>query len=210
MKEEFKNRNPGIIEEGEFKKYAVLTPILKTDQGVSLLFEKRSNKLNHQPGEICFPGGKLELGESLQECAVRETMEELCINSEQIKILGPGDFLVSPFNLIIYPYIGILEDYRNTFSTDEVAEIITIPLKFFRDRQPEKYKNKLINMPTEGFPYEHIPGGENYPWANGTYDILFYHYNEYIIWGMTARIVHSVTKLIYEYNLLKNNTMLQI
>lgn len=199
--ERFKNRQVKIIGEGEYRKYAVLAPILKEGNGVSLLFEKRSNALSHQPGEICFPGGKLEKGEGFRECAIRETMEELCLDSNQVEILGAGDIFVSPFNLIICPYIGLIKNYGNTFSTDEVAEVIKVPLDFFMDKQPEKYKNRIINEPLEGFPYERIPGGENYPWANGIYEVLFYHYEEHVIWGMTARIVQSAAQLIEEYHL---------
>lgn len=189
-------RQPGIIGEEQFRQYAVLVPLIEEPEGISLLFEKRSSTLKRQPGEICFPGGKLEPGESQQECAVRETMEELLVSRNQIEVLGPGDVFVSPFNLMVHPFIGSLRDYENTFSTEEVAEIIRIPLKFFRNHQPEKYESRLINEPPKDFPYEWIPGGEKYPWAKGKYDILFYRHEEQIIWGMTARILKSVLELI--------------
>src|SRR5699024_8385169 len=112
-------------------------------KGVSLLFEKRSKKLNNQPGEICFPGGKLEQGETMKECVVRETMEELLIHKSQIELLGPGDIFVSPFNIMIHPFIGILKDYEDSFSKDEVDSIIKVPLEFFRSNDPEKFKNRI-------------------------------------------------------------------
>lgn len=166
-----------------------------------LLFEKRSDKLRHHPGEICFPGGKLEPDESLQECAVRETMEELHITREQIEIIGPGDIYLSPFNLMIHPFLGIIRDYKNTFGTDEVDEIIKVPIDFFRSHPPQKFETKLINEPPEDFPYEWIPGGTKYPWAKGTHDLLFYQYESWIIWGMTAQIVKSIVNLIDEYHI---------
>ncbi len=200
-KEKFSLRRPGIIGEQQFRKYAVLAPLIDTKEGICLLLEKRTNKLRSHPGEICFPGGKLEPDESLQECAVRETVEELLINHEQIEVLGPGDVFISPFNLIVYPYIGVIREYQNTFSSDEVAEIIKVPLDFFRAQEPEHFESKLIHQPPEDFPYECIPGGENYPWAKGNYDIFFYRYENQIIWGMTAHIIKSVVKLIDEYKL---------
>lgn len=78
----------------------MLIPMIEISGTKYLLFEKRSNKLRRQPGEICFPGGKLESGESLQECAVRETVEELQVLPGQIEVLGPGDIYLSPFNLV--------------------------------------------------------------------------------------------------------------
>ena len=173
--------------------------MIETSKGTCLLFEKRSHKLSRQPGEICFPGGKLESGESLQECAVRETIEELQINRQQIDLLGPGDIYISPFNLMIHPFLGVISDYQNTFSMDEVEEIIKVPLDFFRNHQPERFQSKLINEPPEDFPYEWIPGGATYPWAKGTYNILFYRYENWTIWGMTAQIVKSIVQLMDQY-----------
>lgn len=200
-KEQFMVRHPAIIGEEEFRQYAVLVPLIDIDGITYLLFEKRSSTLRYQPGEICFPGGKHEAGESLQECAVRETVEELLVNQKQIEVIGPGDIYISPFNLMIHPYIGIIREYRNTFSTDEVEEIIKVPLDFFRNQQPEKYESRLNHQPPKDFPYERITGGENYPWAKGMYEILFYQHEKCIIWGMTAQIVKSAVNLIDEYNI---------
>jgi coenzyme A diphosphatase NUDT7 len=201
MIEQFSKRRPGIIGEDQFRQYAVLAPMIDISGSTYLLFEKRSNKMRRQPGEICFPGGKLEQGESLQECAVRETVEELRVHQQQIEIIGPGDVYISPFNLMIYPFIGVISDYKDTFSTDEVDEIIKVPIDFFRNQQPKKFESKLINEPPKDFPYEWIPGGINYPWAKGTVDILFYQYENWIIWGLTAQIAKSVVKLIDQYRI---------
>jgi len=201
MKKKFLTRQPGIIGAEKCKQYAVLIPLIYIEETQYLLFEKRSNNLRRQPGEICFPGGKLEDGESFMECAVRETVEELLIPQAQIEVLGVGDIYISPFNLMIHPFIGEIKEYKNTFSTDEVEEVIKIPLDFFRHHQPEKYVSKLINELAEDFPYEWVPGGVKYPWAKGTYDILFYRYEDWIIWGMTAQIVKSAVQLIDEYEI---------
>lgn len=199
--EQFLTRYPGIIGAEKSRQYAVLIPLIHIEGVTYLLFEKRSNKLRYQPGEICFPGGKLEPEESLVECAVRETVEELQIRKEQIDVLGPGDIFISPFNLMLHPFIGVIRDYQNTFSTDEVHEVIKIPLDFFRLHEPEIFESKIINELHTDFPYEWIPGGVNYPWAKGTYDMLFYRYESWVIWGMTAQIVKSAVKLIDEYEI---------
>lgn len=201
MKEQFSTRQPDIIGEEKFRQYSVFVPMIDISGVTYLLFEKRSNKLRRQPGEICFPGGKREEGESFQDCAVRETVEELLIQQQQIEMIGPGDIYISPFNLVIHPFIGVIHNYQDTFSTDEVDQIIKIPLDFFRNHQPEKFESKLINEPPEDFPYEWIPGGIEYPWDKGTFDILFYQYEDFRIWGMTAQIANSVVKLMEKYNI---------
>ena len=190
-----------MIGESRFTKYAVMVPIIDPPDGRSLIFEKRSGRLRRQPGEICFPGGKLESGESPKACAIRETSEELCVAERQIRILGPGDIFVSPFDIIIYPFIAELKDYRFTYNPDEVSDVLSVPISFFLERPPEKYHSTVISRQSADFPYERIPGGTNYPWASGSYDVLFYRYQDQFIWGITAYLVQSAAELINRYHL---------
>ncbi len=199
MREEFLARQPEIIGADKCRQYAILIPLIKVEGMDCMLLEKRARHLRRQPGEICFPGGKLEPGESYQECAIRETMEELQLMKHQINVIGTGDIYISPFNLMIHTYIGEIKDYRDTFSAAEVEEVIKVPVDFLREHPPQIYEGKLINEPAEDFPYELIPGGVNYPWAKGSYEVLFYRYKDWIIWGMTAQIVRSVLQLFEEY-----------
>ena len=75
---------------GEF---AVLVPLVEGPEGLSLLYEVRPAKLHHHSGEVCFPGGRMEPGETPRQCALRETREELGIPAERIGLLGDLDFL---------------------------------------------------------------------------------------------------------------------
>ena len=197
----FRSRRIGMISEDRFKKYAVLVPIVETPAGRCLLFERRSAGLRRQPGEICFPGGKLEPGEEPEDCAVRETVEELQIGAQQIEVLGQGDVFVSPFDLIIYPYIGRLNGYGFTYNPGEVAEVFTVPVSFFVQNPPETYPSAVVSRRKGDFPYGRIPGGKKYRWARGSYDVLFYEYRDTVIWGITAYIVQSAAGLIDRYGL---------
>ncbi|PKM48716.1 MAG: CoA pyrophosphatase [Firmicutes bacterium HGW-Firmicutes-6] len=201
-REDFFNRRPGMIGERNFSQYAVLVVLVETAAGPAFLFEKRAETLSRQPGEICFPGGRLEAGETPLEAAIRETMEELLVERGQIEILGPGDVFISPFNMMIYPFIAILRDYKCSFGREEVGDVFTVPVRFFQEHEPKKYLNHLSHEQPNDFPYESIPGGKNYPWVKGTYEINFYTYQEDVIWGMTACIVESTVELIRSYHLL--------
>ena len=123
-----KTRTPQIDGSEHWTAYSLLIPVIQTQEGASFLYEIRSDDLKLQPGEICFPGGQIEPGESPEEAACRECCEELCVESGQIRILGEGNPLVMPFNMIIYPYLAELTDYQWTFSRSEVGDVFAVPL----------------------------------------------------------------------------------
>lgn len=85
-----------------------------------MVFEVRAGSLKTQPGEICFPGGAVERGETPKQAAVRETMEELLINRCQIRVIAPLDVLEAPGAMEISPFLGALQGYRWSYSEAEV------------------------------------------------------------------------------------------
>ena len=70
MFESLKHHIPKRIGEEKETSFAVLIPLIKKEDGYHVLFEVRAKHLNKQPGEVCFPGGKVEPGESTYEAAV--------------------------------------------------------------------------------------------------------------------------------------------
>ena len=109
---------------------AVLIPILIRDGAYHVLYEVRAAKLHTQPGEICFPGGRIEPGELPLEAAVREATEELLIHRDQIEIVGELEKTTGPGMIAFYSFIGVLNDYEGTWSEDEVERVFTIPLEW--------------------------------------------------------------------------------
>ncbi|MCD8299725.1 MAG: CoA pyrophosphatase [Clostridiales bacterium] len=192
-----KHHKPTLIGLDRAKKAAVCIPLIETEDGWDILFEIRAADIASQPGDICFPGGLLESGETTQEAAVRETMEELLVREDQIEILGLMDvFAGGGGNLFVYPYAGILSGYEGTFSTDEVETVFCMPLTFFLENEPEVYRISMKVIPQEGFPYERIHGGRDYGWRERTEEVLFYKYEDYNIWGMTAKILKAFVDVI--------------
>lgn len=196
MFEHLSNRIPERIEHEKEKVSAVLLPLIKKDGRYHILFEVRSNKLTHQPGEICFPGGRRESGETSMQAAIRETCEELLVSESDIQLYGPLDYFLSPAGLRIDAYLGELTNYDGQFSKDEVSDVFAVPLEFFQNNQPERYYNKIQILPEDDFPFDKIPGGRDYPWAKGKYEVLFYEYDGYMIWGLTAKILYYNLKMI--------------
>lgn len=198
MLEALAGRRPGIIGYSEYKKYAVTVPVVFKDQKEQILFEVRAGSLRRQPGEICFPGGKLEAGEDFSEAAVRETMEELCIRREQLQIIAPMDVYLSPSGQMITPWLARLEDYHETFNPSEVSEVFYVPVSYFLENQPRCFKNKVYTQIGDDFPVDKIPGGRKYPWHSGWNDVYFYEPGGRVIWGLTAKIMKSVADIIRE------------
>ncbi len=191
----FKNKAVSISDSDHYNESSVLIPILEGKNDLCLLYEIRSENLKNQPNEICFPGGRIEKGESKENAAIRETAEELLIATESIEVIGASDILVTPFNTIIYPYIGTVKDYKGTFN-NEVKEVFTVPLSFFLSNDPFCHYIDVNVQPKEDFPYDLIQRGKDYKWAKGRYPVYFYIFGDRVIWGITARITYDFIKNI--------------
>lgn len=203
MNQQFKHRNPGIIGEGHFRHFGILVALIQKNNQWHFLFEKRASHLETQPNEVCFPGGSVEKGETPENASIRETCEELLLTPSQITLLGPSDRFVSPFNLILHPFIAKLDRYDGSYNTDEVAKIFIVPLDYFRANHPQNFDVTLKHVIEKDFPFQWVPGGKDYPWRDGRYQVGFYPHQEEIIWGLTARIVQNALELIDRFQLLK-------
>lgn len=153
---------------------SVLIPFLIRDGVCHVLYEIRAAKLRSQPGEICFPGGRIEEGETPLETAVREATEELCIDRTGIEIVGSLDDTIGPGAIPLFTYIGVLHDYEGTWSRAEVDRVFTVPLDWILTHDPEIYKIRLMREMPEDFPYEYVPGGRGYRWRDQYYSVPFY------------------------------------
>ena len=109
------SRRAGRLEKEKIRRAAVLVPLIQKGGEYHVVFEVRAGSLKTQPGEICFPGGAVERGETPKQAAVRETMEELLINRCQIRVIAPLDVLEAPGAMEISPFLGALQGYRWIF-----------------------------------------------------------------------------------------------
>lgn len=192
------NHTPTIMGSNHSSKYAVMIPLIQKEDGIHVLFEVRSLSLRRQPGEICFPGGKIDYADADEKAAaIRETTEELGIRKEEIKGVRPLDFMMTPFGMIVYPFVGLItspEDIQ--LNPDEVGELFMVPLHYFMTTNPEIYKINFKVEPEEKFPFHLIAGGENYQWRTRNMDEYFYLYNDKVIWGLTAKILSQFIEIL--------------
>ncbi|MGJ7909640.1 NUDIX hydrolase [Neobacillus sp. LXY-1] len=193
-----KQHIPTILGSKNFSKYAVMIPLILKEDGVHVLFEVRSLELRRQPGEICFPGGRIDVNDSDEKAAaIRETMEELGLSSNEIQEVYPLDYMVSPFGMIVYPFAGFISEHAQIkLNPAEVGEVFSVPLSFFFEKEPEIYQIELKMEPEENFPFDLIVGGENYNWRTRGVEEYFYLYEDKTIWGLTARILSHFIELI--------------
>ena len=190
-------RTPGLMDVK--RGYAVLVPLVEREGEICLLYEVRARTLRRQPGEVCFPGGRMEGEESPEACALRETFEELSIPPEHVKLLGRLDFIAHRANFTMWPILGLvdqqgLEALRP--SPAEVEEVFFVPLSHLLEAGPIEYEYDLIPTPAENFPYELIGIPRDYKWLPGHENVPVYSWEDRVIWGLTGRITRHLLSLI--------------
>ena len=110
---------------------AVLVPLFCDAAGeLHAVFTKRRDDLRRHAGEISFPGGRRDPGETLEETAVREAWEEIGLPAEAVDIVGAlepvGTFVT---NYAIYPFVGLIEPgFEWVIHEREVAEVLEFKL----------------------------------------------------------------------------------
>lgn len=198
IRKAFDGRKPGTI--GKHRFFSVLVPFVeKRGEAPSLLYEVRASGIR-QPGEVCFPGGHIEDGESPEECAVRETCEELGISEDTVKIFGAGDTLQGS-GFTLYTFIGTIDlEEAEPFDPDptEVSELFSVPVDRLFKAVPEHYGEKMEPLIDKDFPYEKVGIDKDYPWRTTEHDIPVYDIDGRIIWGLTARITENVLGVIQD------------
>ncbi|MDP8225164.1 MAG: CoA pyrophosphatase [Candidatus Lernaella stagnicola] len=159
---------------------AVLVPLLRDGDGDRLLFTRRTDKVEHHKGQISFPGGRQDPGENLLECALRETEEEVGVDRADVEILGRLDDTWTPSRYVISPYVGLVRHpYEFVISEDEIDDLLIVELE--RLLNPAHYTEQEM----------HHEGRSAL--------VPFFHVDEIIIWGATARILKQFLFRTYEW-----------
>ena len=165
----------------KYKKAGVLILLIKDkdDEEYKILFTKRSEQLKTHSGEVSFPGGKWEEGDSnLYQTALRESNEEINLDMENVTKLGPLNFLLSRHKIEVNPFVGYLNQLQDFKGNFEIDEIFTVPISFLMNEENIEYKEfnrKDLKV--------YIPS-----WV----------YNGNRIWGLTAMIAVDFLNICFD------------
>lgn len=187
------------VPENRFRHYAVLVPLISREDGIHVMYEVRAKDLDRQPGEICFPGGEQEPGETYEECALRETFEEIGLAPEHVEVLNELTVIYGIGRFAMHCFLGLVDGEAAeelTLSPQEVDQVFTVPLDDLMAADPDVYRAKLIQYGPEEFPYQKVVGADSYPWSKLTSPVPVYDVNGWAIWGLTGRVTMVLTEEI--------------
>lgn len=158
---------------------AVLVPLIGA-RGDEMILTKRSSRLKHHPGQIAFPGGKVEASDASTEAtALREAAEEIGLNPATVEVLGCLPSHETVTNFTVTPILGrIRDDFVPVLQCDEVDEVFRVPLAHVTDLA--QFRIERRRWRGEWRHYYTVPWGP------------------YYIWGATARILYGLAQGIAE------------
>ena len=179
IKKTLASRTKNYLFDQRLRRAAVLIPLFKKTGEYHILFTKRTEKVPHHKGQISFPGGQWDKEDpDLLATALRETEEEMGIAPQDVQILGElDDFCTASSDFCISPFVGLIPyPYPFRVNPHEIAEVIEAPLDVLR--QENHMRQEIFSRDGEPFP------------------VYFYEYQDYTIWGATARILKEFLDLL--------------
>jgi len=174
-----RDRGMSLPGSAPYRKAAVLIPLLQKDGEWHLLFTRRTETVQDHKGQVSFPGGATEgVDETAVDTALREAEEEIGLNPQQVRVLGFMSQYPSVTDFLVTPVVGRISwPFVMKISTNEVARVFTIPLKWLAD--PQNREEKLVER------------------RGGLIWVSYYKpYDGEILWGLTAIITVNFLEIL--------------
>ncbi len=152
---------------------------LKENRWHLTYIQRSLHEADYHSGQISFPGGKQEdHDQSLLDCAVRETYEEIGVPRNQIKVLGSlSPIYVYASQFLVHPFVGMISEIPSYVrQTNEVAKVLEAPIDLFRSPDVIKYKDLNIR-------------------GHLLKDVPYFDLEGQVLWGATAMITRELTNI---------------
>ena len=137
--------------------------------------------------------------ESPEECALRETWEELGIPPEGVEVLAPLDKVLHQSGFLMHPVLGRIDPAwlaRVRPQEAEVAETFLAPLSYFLEEKPLCPSFPLVPQVGEDFPYAQIGFPQGYDWKGARVEVPIYTWEGRAIWGITGRVMKHLAEVL--------------
>ena len=167
--------------EGKACREAGVLALLYAEADVpTLVLTVRHGYLKQHAGQISFPGGRREEGETLQETALREAHEEIGLAPDKVDVAGAlTPLYIPPSNFCVYPFVGIVSEVPTLRPTDaEVAQILHVPLPFLLDPRTRQRERRTLHGQERVVPFFAVDGHQ--------------------VWGATAMMLAELLALVEE------------
>lgn len=158
---------------------AVLAPIIARPEGWTMLFTRRAEETPAHPGQISFPGGRVQASDTdACDTALRETFEEIGLPRHRVEPLGAFDRYETGTGFRITPIVGLIRPgFDLTLDPREVAAVFEAPLSFLFD--PANHERREAEWRGAKRAYYAMP------------------YGEHFIWGATAGMIRALYERLY-------------
>lgn len=164
-----------IQPEDTFRPAAVLMAVTEHDETPSFLLLHRPSNMRAHPGQIAFPGGKIDAGETPEEAALREAWEELGIHGDHVRVIGTSDIYKTGSGYEITPVLAsVPHDIAITPNPTEVAQWFKAPADFVLN--PANQVERWVE------------------WEGGMRPYYEIQWQEHCIWGVTAAILVNLSR----------------
>jgi 8-oxo-dGTP pyrophosphatase MutT (NUDIX family) len=171
--------NPGVDRQARtLSPAAVLVPLVEHEDGFTVLLTRRADTLRSHRGQIAFPGGRCDPGETPWAAALREAHEEIGLDPAFVSLAGLSSAYHTGSGYDITPVVGFVQPgFTLAPNADEVADVFETPFAFLMD--PENHERRFLEQ--EG-------GLRRYFYAMP--------YQDRLIWGVTAGMLRSLYERI--------------